>query len=256
MVRDEKEREKKEPEVVVAEPKPPVAEKHENEEEEEEQKSLTSFFSEFKKSFDGQWNKVKEEWREEHERLKRAREEWESKSKSLDINLKKVSQLNVMMSNLVKDVQGQKNELMRLQERVVMKQQQQFTLGEVVRSGLVTPFSPRSQSSALAGEEEEDATSGSNSKGERKRRRKRSGSQCGQRTINVRRRNFDHDMIDDEEAALLDGAALVSEGTGSLEKVLAFVKDETIALEKWLSKSLVGSSFSALNIFYTSFCER
>jgi hypothetical protein len=250
MVKEEKEKEKEEPEVVVPEPEPepPAAKEHENEEDDEERKSLTSFFSEFKKSFEGQWNEVKEEWREERERLKRAREEWESKAKSLDVNLEKVSQLNVTTSNLVKDVQGQKNELMRLQERVVMKQQHQFTSGEVVRSGLVTPPSPRSQSSASAGEEEDGAASGSNSKGERRRRRKRSGSQRGQTTISVTRRNFDHDAIDDEEAALSDGATLASEGTGSLEKVLAFAKDESIAPEKRLKKSFVGSSLSALNV--------
>lgn len=239
MVREEKEKE--ELEVVVAEPEPVVTEKPQNEDD-EERKSLTSFFTEFKKSFDGQWNEVKEEWREERERLKRAREEWELKSKSLDVNLEKVSQLNVTTSNLVKDVQGQKTELMRLQERVVMKHQQQFTSGEVVRSGLVTPPSPRSQSSASAGEEEEDAAPGPNSKGDRRRRRRRSGSQRG---INVIRRNLDHDMMDDEEAALSDGATLASEGTGSLEKVLAFAKDETITAEKRLRKSFAGSSLSA-----------
>ncbi|KAF7762411.1 hypothetical protein Agabi119p4_9004 [Agaricus bisporus var. burnettii] len=212
MVREEKEEE--ELEIVVAEPEPVVAENSQNEDG-DERKPLTSSFTEFKKSFDGQWNEVKEEWREERERLGRAREEWESKSKALDVNLEK------------------KTELMRLQERVAMKHQQQFTSGEMVESDLVTLPSTRSQTSASPGEEEEDAAPGLNSKGDRRRRMQKSGSQRG---INVIRRNLDHDMMNDEEAALSDGATLALGGiTG-----LPFRRLSVFSFVCWAAPSNVG----------------
>ena len=49
------------------------------EEEKNEKETLTQMLSEWKKSVEGQWGHVQEEWKEERERLKKAREEWESK---------------------------------------------------------------------------------------------------------------------------------------------------------------------------------
>lgn len=51
---------------------------------EPERESLTEMLTEWKKSVDGQWGTVREEWSTERERLARAREEWESKVKSVE----------------------------------------------------------------------------------------------------------------------------------------------------------------------------
>ena len=49
------------------------------EEEKNDTETLTQMLAEWKKSVEGQWSHVQEEWKEERERLKKAREDWEAK---------------------------------------------------------------------------------------------------------------------------------------------------------------------------------
>ena len=49
------------------------------EEEKNDKETLTQMLAEWKKSVEGQWSHVQEEWKEERERLKKAREDWEAK---------------------------------------------------------------------------------------------------------------------------------------------------------------------------------
>ena len=49
------------------------------EEEKNDKETLTQMLAEWKKSVEGQWGHVQEEWKEERERLKKAREDWEAK---------------------------------------------------------------------------------------------------------------------------------------------------------------------------------
>ncbi|KAL4073464.1 hypothetical protein J3A83DRAFT_4228791 [Scleroderma citrinum] len=52
-----------------------------------ERESLTTMLNEWKKSVEGQWSAVQEEWSQERERLNKAREEWETRAKSLESSL-------------------------------------------------------------------------------------------------------------------------------------------------------------------------
>ncbi|KAG6329928.1 hypothetical protein ID866_9162 [Astraeus odoratus] len=52
-----------------------------------EHESLTAMLNEWKKSVEGQWSAVQEEWSQERERLNKAREEWESRARSLEMGL-------------------------------------------------------------------------------------------------------------------------------------------------------------------------
>ena len=49
------------------------------EEEKNDKETLTQMLAEWKKSVEGQWGHVQEEWKEERERLRKAREDWEAK---------------------------------------------------------------------------------------------------------------------------------------------------------------------------------
>ena len=95
------------------------------EEEKNEKESLTQMLAEWKKSVEGQWGHVQEEWKEERERLKKAREEWEAKlGAALSVT-----------SNASTDVAGSSSSVL-------------IGNGDVFKHiGLVTPPSPRSQSS-------------------------------------------------------------------------------------------------------------
>lgn len=213
---------------------------------EEEKKSLTEFFAEWKKTVEGQWSDVKEEWREERERLKRAREEWEAKMKSMDSGLDKMNQLHTTTSTLVKDIGVQKQELSRMQERV-QSQFQQVVVGLKVGngdalkhgtghgSGLVTPPSPRSRSS--------------DSGGGRRRRKRRSTS--GSRGRSGRRgRGESGDEAGDESDS--DDATLASEGGRPIDavKVTAFangiaLKDPSSPPSTTNSSHAIGSTTTA-----------
>ncbi|KAJ3561396.1 hypothetical protein NP233_g10217 [Leucocoprinus birnbaumii] len=61
----------------------------EKREEESESTIQDLVAKEWKKSFEGQWTEVREEWKEERERLRRAREEWENRIINLDSSLDK-----------------------------------------------------------------------------------------------------------------------------------------------------------------------
>jgi hypothetical protein len=93
------------------------------EEEKNDKETLTQMLAEWKKSVEGQWGHVQEEWKEERERLKKAREEWEAKlGAALTVTANASSDVGSSSSLLIGN-------------------------GDVFKHGLVTPPSPRSQSS-------------------------------------------------------------------------------------------------------------
>ncbi|TEB19569.1 hypothetical protein FA13DRAFT_1758105 [Coprinellus micaceus] len=96
-----------------------------------EKESLTDRITEWMKNVEGKWNTVQEEWNQERERLGRAREEWESKVRLVDSNLQKLANANASTSA------GGYGRVGGV-----------YVNGDVVKhNGLVTPPSPRSQSS-------------------------------------------------------------------------------------------------------------
>ncbi|KAJ7594070.1 hypothetical protein C8J56DRAFT_427278 [Mycena floridula] len=110
-----------------SEPPPPVAAAPEQVE------SLTFMMSEWKKSVEGQWSNVQEEWTQERARLSRAREEWENKARLVDSGLEKLE---------------------RMQRSAAVDRPAFNGNGEAVKDlrhhhsgGLATPPSPRSRSS-------------------------------------------------------------------------------------------------------------
>ena len=95
------------------------------EEEKNEKETLTQMLAEWKKSVEGQWGHVQEEWKEERERLKKAREEWEAK----------LGAALTVAANASTDAVGSSSSLL-------------IGNGDVFKhNGLVTPPSPRSESS-------------------------------------------------------------------------------------------------------------
>ncbi|KAF8548614.1 hypothetical protein OG21DRAFT_1560880 [Imleria badia] len=52
-----------------------------------ERESLTAMLNEWKKSVEGQWSAIQEEWSQERERLSKAKEEWESRARTLELGL-------------------------------------------------------------------------------------------------------------------------------------------------------------------------
>jgi len=100
-------------------------------ERERDRESLTQMINEWKKNVEGKWSSVQEEWNSERERLKRARDEWESKAKSMEEGI--VFKVESTLATF------------QLQNR------QQFVNGTAKFDphgpGLVTPPSPRSLSS-------------------------------------------------------------------------------------------------------------
>ncbi|KAF9003101.1 hypothetical protein BDQ17DRAFT_1326442 [Cyathus striatus] len=57
----------------------------------QEKESLTALVTTWKKSVEGQWSSIREEWAQERERLSKAREEWETKAKSVDVGMEKMN---------------------------------------------------------------------------------------------------------------------------------------------------------------------
>ncbi|KAF8956899.1 hypothetical protein BDZ97DRAFT_1925063 [Flammula alnicola] len=125
----------------------------------QEKESLVEMMAEWKKSVEGQWGTVQEEWTQERERLGKAREEWEAKSRQVDTGLEKMATLQTTLASQQQQIQVQ------LQQHI----QQHSALihglgnGDAIKpnGGLVTPPSPRSQSS---------------DSGRYRRRRRRSGA--------------------------------------------------------------------------------
>ncbi|PFH47881.1 hypothetical protein AMATHDRAFT_114022, partial [Amanita thiersii Skay4041] len=93
----------------------------------EPRESLTEMLSEWKRSVQGQWSFVQEEWTHERERLNRAREEFEAKSRQMEVGLEKMS--NIQSKNVARFPHAN---------------------GDVIKpppnGGYATPSSPRSQS--------------------------------------------------------------------------------------------------------------
>lgn len=140
-----------------------------------ERESLTTMLLEWKKSVEGHWSSVQEEWIQERERLNKAREEWETKVRLVDSGLEKLE---------------------RMQSQTVTREGLFFNgNGDVVKDaprhrhegGLATPPSPRSLS----------ADSG-------RVRRRRSTSARGR--SGSRKRSASKDT-DDTDATLADGGA-------------------------------------------------
>ncbi|KAI8986822.1 hypothetical protein BD414DRAFT_515051 [Trametes punicea] len=50
----------------------------------QERESLTAMFTEWKKNVEGRWSSVQEDWNDERERLRRAKEEWESRMRAAE----------------------------------------------------------------------------------------------------------------------------------------------------------------------------
>ena len=98
-------------------------------EREKERESLTEMIDEWKKGVEGKWSSVQEEWSVEKDRLRRARDEWELKTKTIEDGI-----------------------LSRVESRLSIIQQRDghpFINGSAKPNGqgLVTPPSPRSLSS-------------------------------------------------------------------------------------------------------------
>jgi len=116
--------------------------------------SLVEMMVEWKKSVEGQWSSVREEWTQERERLAQARDDFEFKLRHVDSGLEKIASLQTTISSQQQQIQAQ-----------VQQQQQQLSAlnntthvpshpflhvnGDALKynGGLVTPPSPRSQSS-------------------------------------------------------------------------------------------------------------
>lgn len=137
------------------EPSPEVEEEKESPSllEGKQYSSLVDMMAEWKKSVEGQWSSVREEWSDERERLAKAREEYESKLRQVDNGLERVTSMQTSLFSQQQQIQAQ-----------FQQQQQQFSAlnnshtlshsflhhnGDAVKhyGGLVTPPSPRSQSS-------------------------------------------------------------------------------------------------------------
>ena len=100
-----------------------------DQEREKERESLTEMINEWKKGVEGKWTSVQEEWSVEKDRLRRARDEWELKTKTIEDGI-----------------------LARVESRLSLIQQRDshpFMNGSAKPNGqgLVTPPSPRSLSS-------------------------------------------------------------------------------------------------------------
>ncbi|OBZ78501.1 hypothetical protein A0H81_02129 [Grifola frondosa] len=100
-----------------------------------ERESLTEMLNEWKKNVEGRWSNVEEQWTDERERLKRAKEEWEGRMRSVEESV--VSAVSKVESGLVSLAAFQ-------------AQQQRPQLNGSAKlngsGGLVTPPSPRSLS--------------------------------------------------------------------------------------------------------------
>ncbi|KAF8137168.1 hypothetical protein EV363DRAFT_1253657 [Boletus edulis] len=96
----------------------------------QERESLTAMLDEWKKNVEGQWSAVQEEWSQERERLCKAKEEWESRARTLELGLD--AKINAGVASLV-----------------ALQRQDRFPNGDIKihGGGLVTPPSPVSVAS-------------------------------------------------------------------------------------------------------------
>ncbi|RXW14247.1 hypothetical protein EST38_g11610, partial [Candolleomyces aberdarensis] len=105
-----------------------------------EQSPLTERITEWMKNVEGKWATVQEEWKEERERLGKAREEWERRVRMVDSGLERLN----AATNSLTSAAGSSSGLGYGHPQTAY----QVGNGDVVKlNGLVTPPSPRSQSS-------------------------------------------------------------------------------------------------------------
>ncbi|OCH86578.1 hypothetical protein OBBRIDRAFT_761124 [Obba rivulosa] len=143
-----------------------------------ERESLTEMLNEWKKSVEGRWSGVQEEWGEERERLRRAKEEWESRVRVVEEGL----------GRTVSKVESGLAAISTLQ--AAQQAHQPNGHAKMLGGGLVTPPSPRSLSS--------DST-------RPRQRKKRSSSSRGRsrsRSPSPHSPSQKHDVAEDE----LDGS--------------------------------------------------
>ncbi|GLB42942.1 putative cell cycle arrest in response to pheromone-related protein [Lyophyllum shimeji] len=166
----------------------------------EERESLTAMVLEWKKSMEGQWSSVREDWDKERERLYQAREQWESHVRSMD------EKFNAQTAAL----QAQQEQIQRQQQQ----QQQQLqhvglANGDASKHiGLVTPPSPRSLSS--------DST---------RPRRRKSGARRGRSRQSSRSRSTgsrDGEVDTDTDATLASEEASPGKGGAVLSATGSF----------------------------------
>jgi hypothetical protein len=96
-----------------------------------ERESLTAMLNEWKKGLEGQWSVIQEEWSQERERLSKAKDEWESRARTLELGLD--AKINSSMASFT-----------------VLHRHDRFPNGDIKISGgggLVTPPSPVSVAS-------------------------------------------------------------------------------------------------------------
>lgn len=115
--------------------------------------SLVDMMAEWKKSVEGQWSTVREEWVDERERLAKARDEFENKLRQVDNGLERVTTLQTTLLSQQQQIQAQ----FQQQQQQISALNNSHTLGhpflvhngDAIKhyGGLVTPPSPRSQSS-------------------------------------------------------------------------------------------------------------
>ena len=115
--------------------------------------SLVDMMAEWKKSVEGQWSSVREEWVDERERLAKARDEFESQIRQVDNGLERVATLQTTLLSQQQQFQAQ----FQQQQQQISALNISHTLshpfhhhnGDAIKhyGGLVTPPSPRSRSS-------------------------------------------------------------------------------------------------------------
>ena len=105
----------------------------------EPKESITEILSEWKKSVQGQWSSIQEEWSQEHERLNHAREEFEVKTRQVKEGLKKISNLELTVNEVQQVQSTQGHQLMTLQTWMTRIQD---SIRHGMSSRLVMPPSP------------------------------------------------------------------------------------------------------------------
>ena len=105
----------------------------------EPKESITKILSEWKMSVQGQWSSIQEEWSQERERLNRAHEEFEVKTRQVKGGLKKISNLESTVNEVQQVQSTQGHRLMTLQTWMTRIQD---GIRHGMSSGLVTPLSP------------------------------------------------------------------------------------------------------------------
>jgi hypothetical protein len=155
-----------------------------------ERTSLTALVAEWKKSVEGRWSGVQEEWSQERVRLAKAHDDWEARVRT---NEESISSAVAKVDTGLASLKQQQHSL-----------ETSFTNGSARTGGLVTPPSPRSVSS--------DSGSGSN----KRARRRRSPSTRGRQRSHSVGSTKDDDSSSEGASHLDDMASAASVATGGL----------------------------------------